>query len=331
VESEPVATFFKRLCFCKIFLEGKNNRQVVSVQQRFFRPVILKGDARLLLEVIARAKINLTLDVLSLRPDGYHEVKMIMQTIELHDRLFLEPAQEAISLACDHPGVPSGEENLIYRAAVLLKEYTGQKKGVTVILDKNIPVAAGLAGGSTDAAAALKGLNSLWELGLTASELMLLGERLGADVPFCLVGGTALARGKGEVLFSLPPLPRMGVVLVKPPFGVSTVQVYRQYDLTGGGPRPDTKAMLVAIEGKDVKRICHLLANVLETTAALLHPEIITIKNFLLEAGATGAAMSGSGPNVFGLCESEEKAVAVASKLKLPSGWVKLVTAVGSG
>ena len=283
------------------------------------------------MEVIARAKINLTLDIQSLRPDGYHEIETIMQTIELHDRLFLEPVQEGISLTCDHLGVPLGEDNLIYRAAVLLQEYTGLRKGAIIILDKNIPLAAGLAGGSTDAAAALRGLNSLWKLGLTASELMVLGDRLGADVPFCLVGGTALARGKGEVLFSLPPLPRLGVVLAKPPFGVSTAQAYRQYDLTGGGPRPDTKVMLAAIEGKDVTRIYHLLANVLEDTAALLHPEIITIKNLLLSAGAKGAAMSGSGPTVYGLCESEEGARAVAGELKLPSGWVKLVTAVGSG
>lgn len=283
-----------------------------------------------MLEIAGYAKINLTLDILGLRPDGYHEVEMIMQSIKLHDRLFFEAAED-ISFSCSFPGVPPGEDNLAYRAAFLLQEYTGQRKGAAIVLQKNIPVEAGLAGGSADAAAALKGLNSLWGLGLTLSELMELGARLGADVPFCLMGGTALAKGKGEALTPLPVLPGLGVVLIKPPFGVSTGKVYKQYDLGGGGLRPDTKAMLAAIRERNATQICCLPANVLEATVSCLHPEIILAKNMLLAAGAAGAAMSGSGTTVFGLCESEAKAGVIAEKLKLWPGWMKMVTTVENG
>ncbi|MBC7324582.1 MAG: 4-(cytidine 5'-diphospho)-2-C-methyl-D-erythritol kinase, partial [Moorella sp. (in: Bacteria)] len=235
---------------------------------------------------------------LGLRSDGYHELETIMQTLRLHDRLSFSAAPQGISLVCDHPEVPAGEDNLICRAAKLLTAYTGNNYGAVIRLQKNIPVAAGLAGGSADGAAALRGLNRLWGLGLSAGELVSLGARLGADVPFCLAGGTALARGKGEVLYPLPGLGGLGVVLVKPPFGVSTARAYRLYDQMGGGPRPDHQAMMAAVAKKDVRAIGRLLANVFENVAASLHPEIREIKKALLEAGTLGASLSGSGPTV---------------------------------
>lgn len=282
-------------------------------------------------EIFAHAKINLTLDITGLRSDGYHEVEMIMQTVGLSDRLVFEPYHKGIVINCDTPGLPVGQENLIYRAAILLLEYTGQEKGAIINLTKNIPLAAGLAGGSADAAAALKGLNNLWGLNLHFSELLYLGERLGADVPFCLTGGTALARGKGEILLLLKPLPMFGIILVKPPFGVSTGRVYQQYDLTGGGVRPDTKGMLEAIENKNLSGIGSLLSNVLEETTAFLYPQISNFKQVLIRAGAVGAAMSGSGPTFFGLCEDEDKAGFIARNLDLPPGWLKIATSVENG
>ncbi|MEW6425360.1 MAG: 4-(cytidine 5'-diphospho)-2-C-methyl-D-erythritol kinase [Bacillota bacterium] len=279
-----------------------------------------------MLEELARAKINFTLDILGLRPDGYHELETIMQTLQLHDRLSFAMAEGGIFLSCPHPDVPADENNLIYQAALLLMEYTGKKGGAKIHLQKNIPVAAGLAGGSADGAAALKGLNRLWGLGLTAGELLSLGARLGADVPFCLCGGTALARGKGEVLEPLPGLEGLGVVVVKPPFGVSTAWAYQLYDQTGGGPRPDNQAMRAAVAKKDAGAIGRLLANVFENVIADLYPEIREIKNALLEAGASGASLSGSGPAVFGLCANEDQARTVAGRLKVAPGYTVLVT-----
>lgn len=286
-----------------------------------------------MLEEQARAKINLTLDILGRRPDGYHEIETVMQTLQLCDRLVFSPAEDGIFLACDHPEVPAGEDNLVYRAARLLMEGTGKKGGAKIYLRKKIPVAAGLAGGSADAAAALKGLNRLWGLGLTPGELMSLGARLGADVPFCLAGGTALARGKGEALETLPRLQGLGVVLVKPPFGVSTARAYQLYDRMGGGTRPDRadrpdlQAMLAAVAKKDAGAVGRLLANVFEPVIAAVYPEIRGIKKALLEAGALGACLSGSGPAVFGLWINEEQAQKAAGRLKLPPSCAVLVTA----
>jgi 4-diphosphocytidyl-2-C-methyl-D-erythritol kinase len=256
---------------------------------------------------------------------------MIMQTVGLSDRLVFEPHHKGIFITCDTPGLPLGPENLIYKAAILLQEYTGQEKGAIINLVKNIPLAAGLAGGSSDAAAALKGLNKLWGLNLHFSELLSLGERIGADVPFCLTGGTVLARGKGEMLSPLKPLPAFGVILVKPPFGVSTGRVYQQYDLTGGGARPDTGEMLKAMENKNLSDISSLLSNVLEETTAYLYPQVGFLRQALIGAGATGAAMSGSGPAFFGLCEDEVKADFVSWNLNLPPGWLKIVTSLENG
>jgi len=274
----------------------------------------------------ASAKINLTLDILCLRPDGYHELETIMQTIGLEDILTFSPDGEGIFLTCNVPAVPVGESNLICRAALLLREYTGKKRGARICLQKNIPLEAGLAGGSTDGAAALRGLNKLWDLGLSRNELLRLAEELGADVPFCLSGGTALARGKGERLEPLPPLKGLGVVLVKPPTGISTAKAYNLYDQIGGGPRPDNRGMVTAIEKKDVRGIAGLLVNVFEKVSAHLNPAVLNIKADLLEAGVLGASMSGSGPTVFGLCSDKNGAARIAGGLKYEPGYTVLAT-----
>lgn len=273
-----------------------------------------KGDAKLL-EVLAHAKINFTLDVLGIRPDGYHEVEMVMQSLQLHDRLLFKENDRNISIKCDCPDVPTGTENLVCRAADLLRDYTGCNSGAEISISKKIPVAAGLAGGSADAAAALYGLNLLWELGLSGQELQQLGQRLGADIPFCLTGGTVLARGIGERLEILPPAPQLGVVLVKPLFGVSTATVYRLFDTMPANRHPDTAAMAIALRNKDIGDICESLYNVLEPVTSSIHPEILKLKQELLKAGAAGALMSGSGPTVYGLCADEPSAREVAGNL----------------
>lgn len=275
---------------------------------------------------LARAKLNLTLDIIGRRPDGYHELETIMQAIELGDHLTFMPASEGIVVQCAHPGVPAGEDNLVFKAAALLMEFTGRNWGVRIELKKNIPVAAGLAGGSADAAAALRGLNRLFRAGLAEKDLLFLGERIGADVPFCLLGKTALARGKGEVLTPLAALKGAGVVLVVPPFGVSTAAAYRLYDRLGGGPRPKNREMVAALEKGDLFMVGQLLGNVFEGPVFFLHPELKEVKEALLEAGALGASLSGSGPAVFGLCVDRERAGLVAGRLHLPPEYAVLVT-----
>ncbi|CCO08602.1 4-(cytidine 5'-diphospho)-2-C-methyl-D-erythritol kinase [Desulforamulus hydrothermalis] len=270
------------------------------------------------LRLNAHGKINLTLDVLGRRPDGYHQVEMIMQSIGLHDTL--EFAYRPGEIVLDVSGVPvtAGEDNLVFKAARLLRQYAGEQAGALIRLHKEIPVAAGLAGGSSNAAAALRGLNRLWQLGLTDEQLSRLAVRLGADVPFCLLGGTAIARGVGELLTPLPPAPRFGVVLVKPPFGVSTAEVYRNLNLAALGSRPDTAAMAESLRQGDLSRVAANLCNVLESVTIKWHPQLQQVKEALLAAGCLGVLMSGSGPTVFGLTEDEAAAASVARRLVLP-------------
>lgn len=275
---------------------------------------------------VARAKINLTLDVLGKRPDGYHEVEMVMQSIELHDDLEFYPAGRDISLTVEGGDLSPGPDNLVCRAAELIRRRGKIRTGVKIRLVKAIPVAAGLGGGSADAAAALKALNKLWETGLSLSELMSLGEQLGSDVPFCLLGGTALARGRGEQLEQLPPCPRLGLVLVKPRFSVSTASVYRAYTPRTTVKRPDNHAMIGAIRNKEINSIAKNLANALESVTIGMHPEIEEIKAKLVCAGALGVLMSGSGPTVFGLAEDMESARDIAGRYKSDNEEV-LVTA----
>lgn len=264
----------------------------------------------------ARAKINLTLDILGKRPDGYHEVEMVMQSIELHDILEFIPAGRDIVLTVEGADLPPGPDNLVCRAAEQLRRQVGIKAGVKIRLKKAIPVAAGLGGGSTDAAAALKALNELWETGLSLPELMSLGAQLGSDVPFCLLGGTALARGRGELLERLAPCPRLGLVLIKPPFSVYTASVYRAYTPGPAVNRPDNQVMVSAIKNKDINGIAQNLANALESVTTRMHPEIGRIKAKLTRAGALGVLMCGSGPTVFGLAADTEAARAVAGCYK---------------
>ncbi|MBU7007775.1 4-diphosphocytidyl-2-C-methyl-D-erythritol kinase [Peptococcaceae bacterium DYL19] len=268
------------------------------------------------MELDATAKINLTLDILGKRPDGYHEVEMVMQAIELHDVVVLEETGEGIEVVTNHPGLPGGPSNIAYRAALLIKESFGIKSGVRIQISKNIPLAAGLAGGSTDAAAVLKGLNSLWELGLSYEELLAQAVLIGSDVSFCIRGGTALAKGRGEVITPLPDAPELWLVLVKPPLDVSTAQIYRGFDPARVAGRPDTRMMVSSIERGDKAGIAGGLANVLESVTLSEYPVVGQIKKRLEQAGALRALMSGSGPTVFGITHDLNQAEEIAAGLK---------------
>lgn len=264
----------------------------------------------------AHAKINLTLDVLGTLPGGYHEVKSVMQALELHDVLQISRGDAGITISGNGKSIPLGPDNLVYRAAALLLEHTGLKRAVHIHIIKRIPVAAGLGGGSADAAAALVGLNRFWELGLPSGELMELGAKIGADVPFFITGKTALATGKGEKLFPLPAPPPMGVVLVKPGFGVSTARVYKLFDRLSHVSGPYTDHMIAALKRGEAGEIASCLGNALEPVTAELHPQIREIKEELKQAGALGVEMSGSGPTVFGLVKDPEEALDLARRLK---------------
>ncbi len=255
----------------------------------------------------APAKINLALDVLFKRPDQYHEVEMIMTTVDLADRIEIEEnKQNSITIFSHNRYVPDDDRNLAYQAAALLKERFDIKQGVSIKIEKNIPVAAGLAGGSSDAAATLRGLNRLWNLGLSMDELAVLGAEIGSDVSFCVYGGTALATGRGEKIKHLPSPPKCWVVLAKPVRGVSTADIYKRLDLQSV-KHPNIPEMIQAIETNDYKGVCNNLGNVLENVTLSLHPEVLHIKNQMKRFGADAVLMSGSGPTVFGLVEYDSR------------------------
>lgn len=264
----------------------------------------------------AYAKINLALDVLCKRPDGYHEVAMVMQAIRLADTVTLTSQPNDIALSVNIAGLAADASNLAYRAAVLLKQYASSKQGVHICLDKRIPLAAGLAGGSADAAAVLKGLNSLWELKLSLAELSKLAAQLGSDVPFCLYNSTMLATGRGEILEPLPPLTNCYVVLAKPAIAVPTSWVYQQYRADKVTQRPDIAAMRNYLAEGSLAGIARNLVNVLESVTIPAYPEIARIKESMLKYGAMAALMSGSGPTVFGLVQCQEQAETLACQLK---------------
>lgn len=264
----------------------------------------------------ARAKINLTLDVLSKRPDGFHEVEMVMQALELHDIVEVGDRgddKEGILLTGKGADVPWDESNLAYRAAAALLQRAGHRGGVRIHVTKNIPVAAGLAGGSADAAATLKAINIWGDFGHTDNELMELGAALGSDIPFCIMEGTALATGRGEKLSPLPGIPEYWVVLAKPSIGVSTARVYQNFSLGKVSQKPDTLGIINDLKTGNRGVIPKKLANVLETVTIPWHPEIKELKEVMLKAGALGALMSGSGPTVFALADSEAKAKEIAT------------------
>ena len=265
----------------------------------------------------AQAKINLTLDVLGKRPDGYHEVEMVMQTVDLSDHLtFTETERDEIVLSCTAPYIPLDQRNLVYQAALLVKQTYGVHKGIRIHIDKRIPVAAGLAGGSSDAAATLRGLNRVWNLGQTLDQLAELGAKIGSDVPFCIYGGTAIARGRGEQIEHLPKVAPTWVVLVKPPIAVSTADVYGRLRLKEIEQHPDTQSMVAALQTGDVREISARLGNVLESVTFKMHPEVERLKQQLLKFGAQGALMSGSGPTVFALVDRETKATRIYNALR---------------
>ncbi|MDA8354203.1 MAG: 4-(cytidine 5'-diphospho)-2-C-methyl-D-erythritol kinase [Firmicutes bacterium] len=274
----------------------------------------------------APAKINLTLDVLHKRDDGYHELEMVMTTIDLADRIDLtEKAAGGIQLESSSGFVPFDDRNLAYRAAQLIKGRFNINKGVHIKIDKKIPVAAGLAGGSSDAAATLKGLNQLWQLGLNLEELAELGVELGSDVPFCVLGGTAIAQGRGERLTPLPPPPPCWVILAKPPHGVSTAEVFGAFRQEKVEKRPQLEQMEAALAAGDFHGICQGLSNVLESVTLDQYPKVRLIKEKMQRFGAPGVLMSGSGPTVFSLVEQENAARRVVNSLR---GFCRQVYAV---
>lgn len=264
----------------------------------------------------AYAKINLGLDVIGKLENGYHEVKMVMQTVGIYDELSFEKAESGITVTTDSGELPTNEDNLIYKAAKLMWETYGIQGGIRIHLKKNIPIAAGMAGGSTDAAATMKGINRLYDLDCSLRELMELGVKIGADVPYCVMGGTALAEGIGEKLTALPAAPECYLLVAKPDISVSTRYVYEHLDAEGTLEHPDIDGMVRAIEEGSMQGILNRLGNVLETVTIKAYPVIDTIKNRMKELGAVGSLMSGSGPTVFGVFLEESRAQDAYEKIK---------------
>ena len=283
------------------------------------------------IDIKARAKVNLALDVLGKRPDGYHNLRMVMQAINLYDRVRVGLVDRGIQLRCNDKSLPLDENNLAYRAAMLLKDRFQISQGAVIFIQKNIPVAAGLAGGSSDGAAVLKALNELWDIGLSREELMELGLALGADVPYCILGGTALAEGIGEVLTPLRGLPKTWMVLVKPEIDVSTRWVYTHLVLDTLANRPDIDAMVRAVELGDISAVAKGLGNVLENVTANRYPIINSIKERLTKAGALGSAMSGSGPTGFGIFKDRAAALRVAEGIAGEYKHVYIVSTYNDG
>lgn len=287
---------------------------------------VKKGEMPVKVYEKAPAKINLMLDVLRKREDGYHEVEMVMTMVDLADRLEMEELpRDTIIISSQAGYIPLDEKNLAFQAAKLIKERYQVKQGVYIHLDKNIPVAAGLAGGSSDAAATLRGLNRLWGLNIPNEELLALGAELGSDVPFCVTGGTAIATGRGEKLEHIMNPPQCWVVLAKPPINVSTADVYGRLRASEIMVHPSAAAMKQAIEAQSFPDICGRLGNVLEDVTLPLYPEVQQLKDAMVRLGADGVLMSGSGPTVFGLVSKESKIARIYNGLR---GFCKEVYAV---
>lgn len=265
----------------------------------------------------AFAKINLGLDVLGKREDGYHEVRMIMQTIRMYDQLDMRKSVEpGIHLTTNKKYIPVDENNLVWRAAKLMMDTCGIIEGVSIHLHKVIPVAAGMAGGSSDAAATLVGMNRLFHCGLSKEKLMELGVQIGADVPYCVLRGTALAEGIGEKLTVLPPMPDCWILIGKPGISVSTKYVYTTLDLNTDTVHPDIDGMKKALEDGNLYGITERMGNVLQDVTIPAYPEVERIKEQMKTLGAVNAMISGSGPTVFGIFDNEEKAQKACQKLR---------------
>lgn len=262
------------------------------------------------IQLKAYGKINMTLDVLRKRPDGYHDLEMIMQTVGVFDDVIITKNNRTkdIIVETDTMTLTNGKDNLAYMAAKMLLDEFRIHQGVTIRIHKRIPIAGGMAGGSADCAATLKGINALFNLKLDKRELMERGVKLGADVPYCILGGTAIARGIGEILTPLLPPPQCHIIIAKPPVSVSTAYVYGHIKPEEITKHPDTEGMVQAIENQDLTKMASLLYNVMEDVTVPEYPIIQEIKEAMLNAGALNAIMSGSGPTVFGLFDDLEKA-----------------------
>ena len=269
------------------------------------------------LELKALGKINLGLDILGRRENGYHDVRMVMQTVYLYDRVTLEKTREpGIEISTNLSYLPVNENKIAYKAAELLRGEFGIREGIRITLEKHIPVAAGMAGGSSNAAAVLFGMNRMFGLGLSEEGLKERGVTLGADVPYCIMRGTVLAEGIGEILTPLPPLPKCYVLIATPPLSASTRTVYEKIDREGIKSHPDIDGILAGLQEGDLQQVAGSMGNVLEQVMLEEHPVLQRIKDVMIGAGALNAMMSGSGPTVFGIFTSRGRARAAAARLK---------------
>lgn len=272
----------------------------------------------------AHAKINLSLDIVGKREDGYHLLEMVMQTLELHDEVILTEINKGIKLTCSENYVPEDKRNIAYKAAKLLMDEKNIKKGIHIEIKKNIPVSAGLGGGSSNAAAVLKGMNDLFSLNMSQEELMALGLKLGADVPFFLVGGTALCKGIGEEVIPLHPFKDQVVLLVKPSFGVSTKEAYSLFSLDWVKRHVETLQLIDAMNNLDYKRISYYQRNLLENVVLRKYPMLKNIKKTFKRYGASTSLMSGSGPTIYGIFENMTAAENAATALDIGGNTVIL-------
>lgn len=264
----------------------------------------------------AYAKINLSLDVVGKREDGYHILRMIMQTIDLYDILNVKKTRKGINVICNRPYVPTDERNLAYKAAELFINTYKIDGGIEIYLKKHIPVAAGMAGGSTDAAAVLKAMRTFYKPEIKDKELMELGLKIGADIPYCIVGGTALCEGIGENITTLKPFKNHVLVVIKPPFGVSTKEVYNNLDINKIIKHPDTELLIKYVEENNLLGVCRNMKNVLENVTLRKHMTLKNIKKEIFDMGAMGTLMSGSGPTIFAFFEDMLKAQICYDKMK---------------
>jgi len=268
------------------------------------------------LKLKAYAKINLSIDLLGKRDDGYNEVKMIMQTVNIFDEIYLNKIEDGIVIECDNDNVPKGSQNIVYKVASLMFNTYNIKSGLKIKIVKNIPQEAGLGGGSADAAATIEGINKLFNLNLDLDKLLKIGVQIGADVPYCIYKNTVIATGIGEKLTRINNFDDVDVVIVKPNFGVSTKEVYEGFDYSLKKEHPDFKVLLKAIEDKDIDSVANNMVNVLETVTQNRNPIIKEIKSELMKYGALGAMMSGSGPTVFALYKNYDMAKVAYDLLK---------------
>lgn len=283
------------------------------------------------IKVKAYAKINLLLDIVGTRTDGYHDLFMIMQSINLYDDVTVaQTKSKSITITCDKPGIPLDEKNIAYRAAVAFFKSVGIKNtGINIDILKRIPHGAGMAGGSADGAAVLVALNELTGAGLTDKELCEIGVKIGADVPFCIKGGTLLAQGIGDVLNKVKPLRQCHILIAKPSCSVNTADAYRQFDKYGKTHTPDKLGMLYAMQSRDLNEICSKMENVFEQFISVENK--VEIKSVMRESGALGVCMSGSGPTVFGIFDNKENAEKAAEQLTELAAEIAVTKPVGAG